>query len=215
MNLAQINDELRESILMREECIGFIVHSGNYYWIIDWEAHFNLDQAKNIEALCEKPQYRRFMAADLTVNQWRQQQLSGFREGIPTLTSELFTRYRDGQSAKVATTELLRQEFFYDDHGQYAEMSRLIEEALSFGTSMPEDLMALKARLFSKLPKFYVNYDRRLFMHMVQGRSYETVVLDGWWGAEGDFEHMIPISHRYWSRNTLEDFWAVTNFTNL
>jgi hypothetical protein len=34
MNLAQITDELRESILMHEECIGFIVHSGNYYWII-------------------------------------------------------------------------------------------------------------------------------------------------------------------------------------
>lgn len=214
MNLAQIPSELREGILKREECIGFFVHSSNYYWIVDWEVHFNLDQAKNIEALCEKPQYLRFLPKGLSIDQWRQQQINEFREGIPRLEYEFFDQYRDGQSAKVVSTELLHQEFFYDDFGEYADMSRLIEQYLSFGTSIPEESRALTAKLSSKLPKFYVNYDRKLFMHMVRGRSYEAVVLDGWWGAEGDFEHMIPSSHRYWVRNTREDFWALSNFSN-
>ena len=214
MNSDQITSELRKGILEREECIGFFVHSGNYYWIVDWEAHFNLDQAKNIEALCEKPQYLQFLPKGLSVDQWRQQQLDGFRQGIPRLTYELFAQYRDGQSAKVVNTDLLHKEFFHDDHGEFGHISKLIEQYLSFGTPMPEEMITLRAKLFSKLPKFYVNYDRKIFMHMVRGRSYDAVVLDGWWGAECDFEHMIPNSHRYWIRNTQEDFWAVTNFSD-
>ncbi len=89
-----------------------------------------------------------------------------------------------------------------------------MESELLFNTPMREELVQLRIRLFSKLPKFYINYDRKIFMHMVHGRSYETVVLDGWWAAEGDFEHMIPTSHCYWVRSTAEDFWAVTNFSN-
>jgi hypothetical protein len=73
-------------------------------------------------------------------------------------------------------------------------------------------LVDLRIKLFSKLPKFYVNFDRKIFMHMVRGRTYEAVVLDGWWGAECDFEHMIPPYHRYWVRSCDEDFWAITNF---
>ncbi|MFS8057150.1 hypothetical protein QD357_30780 [Rhizobium sp. BR 317] len=214
MNLEQISSDLREGILKREECIGFFVHSSSYYWIIDWEAHFNLDQAKNIEAMCENPQYRRFLPKGLTVDQWRVKQRQDFREGIPTLTTEVFPRYRDGTSAKVANTNLLRQEFFSEDLGQYAELSMHMENSISFDTIIPEDLIALRTRLFSKLPKFYINYDRKIFMHIVRGRQYEAVALDGWWGAQGDFEHMIPTSHRYWSRSMNEDFWAATNFSN-
>jgi hypothetical protein len=215
MNLDRISNELRENILKREECVGFFVHSGEYHWIIDWEAHFNLNQVKNINAICEKPQYRRFLPNGLSVDEWRQQQLEEFREGIPTLTSELFPRYCAGQSAKIVSTDLLREEFFKEDAAQYAEISGSIERSLSFGTSMSEDLSFLARRLLSKLPKFYVNYDRRLFMHMVPGRAYEAVALDGWLAAEGDFEHMVPTSYRFWSSSAHEDFWAITKLSEI
>ncbi|ASS59229.1 hypothetical protein DB728_05405 [Rhizobium leguminosarum bv. viciae USDA 2370] len=111
---------------------------------------------------------------------------------------------------RLTQRTLLRRELFSEDEGQYAEL----ETELLFNTPMREELVQLRIRLFSKRPKFYINYDRKIFMHMVHGRSYEAVVLDGWWGAEGDFEHMIPTYHRYWVRSTSEDFWAVTNFSN-
>jgi hypothetical protein len=139
---------------------------------------------------------------------------SEFRGGLPTLTEDLFPAYRDGGPAKVVTTEVLRDEFFIEDQGQYSELSKSIEQSLSFDAGASEEMIQLRMRLFSKLPKFYINYDRKIFMHMVRGRFYDKVVLDGWWGAECDFEHMIPISHRYWVRGVAEDFWAVTNFSN-
>lgn len=214
MNLAEIDQNLREGLLKREDCIGFFVINGTYDWIIDWEAHFNLDQQKNIDAMCTEPRYRRFMPAGLTPEQWNRKQQNEFRNGLPTLTADLFPVYRGGEAAKVVTTELLHQEFFIEDQGQYSELSKSIEQSLSFDAGASEDMIQLRMRLFSKLPKFYINYDRKIFMHMVRGRFYDKVVLDGWWGAECDFEHMIPTSHRYWVRSTDEDFWAVTNFSN-
>lgn len=214
MNLAEIDLDLREKILHREQCIGFVVYKGEEVWLLDWPDYFTLDQQKNIDAMCSEERYRRFMPAGLTASQWNEKLRREFRNGIPTLTADLFPHYRDGETAKVVTTDMLRREFFFEDTGQYSDLSREMEAELSFNTPMREELVQLRARLFSKLPKFYVNYDRKIFMHMIQGRSYEAVVLDGWWGAECDFEHMIPTSHRYWVRSTEEDFWAVTNFRN-
>lgn len=214
MNLEKINQELSRLLVERKEFVGFFVYSGQYLWILDWDEHFNLDYMKNIDAVCRDKELLKYLPKNKTIIEYKDDVVRRYRDGITSLTVDLFPRYRDGNSAKVVTTELLNQEFFSEDHGQYAELSVTMEKELSFNTPMPEELVQLRSRLFSKLPKFYVNYDRKIFMHMVRGRSYEAVVLDGWWGAQGDFEHMIPTSHRYWARNQNEDFWAVTNFSN-
>lgn len=208
MNLAEIDTALRESLLKREDCIGFFVYKGTFCWVASWEAFFNLDQKKNFDAGIKKYKDNPRLVSEY------QKGYKEFRSGIVTLTEDLFPRYRDGETAKVLTTDMLRGEFFSEDAGQYSVLSRQVEAELSFNTPMREELIQLRMRLFSKLPKFYINYDRKIFMHMVRGRSYEAVVLDGWWGAECDFEHMIPTSHRYWVRSIDEDFWAVTNFSN-
>ena len=215
MNLAEIDTDLSKELVTRDKKIGFIVFKGTYTWIIDWSDYFTLDQQKNIDALCSKEEcWRRYLPAGMTLQQWNKKLQSEFRGGIPSLTAELFPRYRDGETAKVVTTDMLRDEFFSEDTGQYTVMSSEIEAELSFNTPMTEELVLLRMRLFSRLPKFYINYDRKIYMHMVRDRFYENAILDGWWGAEGDFEHMIPTSHRYWVRNTNEDYWAVTNFSN-
>ena len=187
MNSAEINEDIRRSLLEREKCIGFFVYQSDFVWIIDWSDNFTLDQQKNIDALCAEERYRRFLPTGLTVEQWNKQLQDEFRGGIPVLTSELFPRYRDGQLAQVVNSDLLRDEFFSEDVGQYAELSFAMEKELSFNTAMPENLVQLRSRLFSMLPKFYINYDRKIFMHMVRGRSYEDVVLDGW-------EHKVILS---------------------
>lgn len=214
MNLAEIDADVRSTLLSREQCVGFVVHRGKTNWLVDWADHFTLDQQKNIDAMCTEDRYRRFMPSGLNAEQWNRKLQSEFRGGLPTLTEALFPTYRDGDLAKVVTTEMLRDEFFMEDQGQYSELSKSIEQSLSFDAGASEEMIQLRMRLFSKLPKFYINYDRKIFMHMVRGRFYDKVVLDGWWGAECDFEHMIPTSHRYWVRDVAEDFWAVTNFSN-
>lgn len=214
MNLAQIDAALREKVVSRAELVGLFVYRGEYTWIIDWDEHFNLDHMKNIDALSKDQNLMRYLPAGKSVEKFKAEIIQRYRAGIPTLTADLFPRYRDSETAKVVTTEMLRKEFFFEDSGQYADLSEQMEAELSFNKPVQAELVQLRSRLFSKLPKFYINYDRKIFMHMVRDRFYEKVVLDGWWGAEGDFEHMIPTSHRYWVRSIDEDFWAVTNFSN-
>lgn len=205
MNLAEIDGDTRQRLIRREDCIGFFVFQGKYHWVVAWEAFFNLDQKKNFDA-ARNAKFKPMSKEEYS------DAMRDFRGGLPTLTEDLFPTYRDGDLAKVVTAAMLRDEFFNEDNGQYAELSGAMEAELSFNTPMSENLTQLRTRLFSKLPKFYINYDRKIFMHMVRGRFYDKVVLDGWWGAECDFEHMIPTSHRYWVRDQREDFWAVTNF---
>lgn len=214
MNLAIIESSLRHKILTHEEQIAFCVYHGECIWIIDWDEHFNLDYMQNIQAVCSDKDLMNHLPADKTVEEYRKEVILRYRDGITTLTDDLFPKYRNSKSAKTVSTELLREEFFAEDTGQYKNLSKQIETEISFNTPMQETFVQLRMRLFSLLPKFYINYDRKIFMHMVRGRFYESVILDGWWGAEGDFEHMIPTSHRYWVRNKDEDFWAITNFSN-
>lgn len=214
MSLVEINSALLDKLYENKEYIAFFVYKGHYSWVIDWDENFNLNHQRNIDALCKDNNLMKYLPAGQTISSYKKQITERYREGIPILTQELFPKYRDGNSAKVVTTAQLRELFFDEDNGQYLTLSNMIEQTLSFDTSMTEDMISLRSRLFSKLPKFYINYDRKIFMHMVRERFYEKVVLDGWWGAQGDFEHMIPISHRYWTRNLNEDYWAVTNFSD-
>ena len=214
MNLVEIEPNLQEKILTRAESIAFFVFNGEYFWIIDWPEHFNLDHMKNIEALCSDDELMRYLPIGQSKAQYRDQVIRRYRDGIPCLTREMFPKYRDSESAKVVTTELLRDEFFQRGSGELSSLSRAMECELSFGVKMDDKLFQLRENLSAKLPKFYINYDRKIFMHMVGGRSYEAVVFDDWWGAQVDFEHMIPTSYRYWVRSMNEDFWAITNFIN-
>ena len=205
MILTTINEDTRQYLYKGTDAIAFFVFNNQYYWIIDWEAHFNLNHKKNLDA--------HLRAGHITKIDYTEA-LERYRGEIHTLLPNYFVQYSSSEFAKIVTTELLREEFFAEDTGQYQNLSKQIETEISFNTPMQETLVQLRMHLFSLLPKFYINYDRKIFMHMVRGRSYESVVLDGWWGAEGDFEHMIPTSHRYWVRDKDEDFWAITNFSN-
>ncbi|WP_413208512.1 hypothetical protein [Rhodospirillum sp. A1_3_36] len=103
MNLAAIDNDQRNLLLSREQCVGFSVYQGSALWLIDWADNFTLDQQKNIDAMCTEERYRRFMPKGLTAEQWNKDLQSKFRDGIPTLTADLFPRYRDGKTAKVVT----------------------------------------------------------------------------------------------------------------
>lgn len=202
-----INTSLRKQILKGEECIGFIVFKGSYFWIIDWEAHFNLDQKKNFDAALKKHKGNSRLLTEY------ESASKTFRNGILSLTPDLLPKYLESSSTKLMSTNTLSDEFFLEDDLKFIELGIQVENSLSFNEQMKASVDAFRQELSFKLPKFYINYDRKIFMHMVKGRSYEAVVLDGWWGAECDFEHMIPISHRYWVRSEKEDYWAITNFS--
>lgn len=212
MNLNIIDSDLEKKILEWVWYIGLFVHQRKYYWIIDWNEHFNLDHLQNIDTKCSNPRSLEQKPAELSVEQWRQRMINDYRGGIPTLTTELFPRYRDGKDAKVVTTEVLRNFLWSVDHGQLNALTAVMENYLSFGKEPTSEMEAELDNLYERLPKFYVNFDRKIFLHMCDERDHEAVVPDDWWAAKGDFLHMIPASHRYWRNENGLDLWTAQKF---
>ncbi len=212
MNLSLIENNLDNKITSGNYFIAFFVHRRKLYWIIDWSEHFNLNQLENINAICSATGDSSYKPKELTVDEWRQQMIDDYRGGIPTLTENLFPVYRDGEDAHVVTTETLRNYFWSTDIEIYKKLSKEMENFASLGARPNLNLYDEIDDLNSRLPKFYINYDRRIFIHKNYERAHETVALDGWFAEYGDFLHMIPTSHRYWTSEDGLDLGRGLNF---
>ncbi|MDZ7923661.1 MAG: hypothetical protein U5M23_06295 [Marinagarivorans sp.] len=204
MNLDPLNNELIESLKSWRDCFAYIVYKKKSYWILDWESHFNLDQRKNFKASLSK---------GILSEERYEQVLLNYRCGIPQLTEETFDNYLALVRPHVFTTEEVRDFFFNPQWGDFRNLSGQVEDYLSFGAELTSEDRKLCGWFRAMLPKFYINFDRKIFLHLYEGRMHDKVVNDGWYGAFCDFEHMIPCSHRYWLRSLDEDLWSVTNIS--
>lgn len=212
MNFHEIDKKLNNKISIGNYFISFFVYKGNFYWIIDWSEHFNMNHLKIVESICERRKNSPYRPKNLTIDEWRQKMIREFREGIHTLTTDLFPAYRDGEDAHVISTETLRDYFWSTDIEIYKKLSTEMENFLSLGTPPNLDLYDEMDVLNSRLPKFYINYDRRIFIHKNYEREHERFALDGWLAEYGDFFHMIPTSHRYWTSDDGLDLGRGLNF---
>lgn len=204
MNLDPFNNELIESLQDWRDCFAYVVHNRKSYWILDWEAHFNLDQLKNFQASLRKG----------IINKERYEKVvSDYRGGVTQLTGETFDEYLRVVNPDLFSIAELKGFFFSSDFGKTKELSGCLEEYLSYGVELSVENRRLCGLYRALLPKFYINFDRKIFLHMYDGRMHDKVVNDGWYGAECDFEHMIPCGDRYWVRSIDEDLWAVTNIS--
>ncbi len=76
------------------------------------------------------------------------------------------------------------------------------------GAEISSDCIRDVNLLSSMLPSFYVNFDRRIYMHMDGTRSHEELAYSDWIAKNGDFSFLIPDLQRYWLRRS-RDYWKV------
>lgn len=212
MNLSKIDNALSDEILSANYEIGFYVHRREYYWIADYSENFRTNYMKTIDHFCSSENFKTAKPADLTIEEWRQSMASSFRGGIPILTEELFPKYRDNENTPVVSTDLLRQFIWSAGIEKYKTIANKMDEFMSTGRLPNQDMISDFDDLNHRLPKFYINYDRQIFIHKCHERSHETSALDGWFAEYGDFLHMIPTSHRYWTSDDGLDLGRGLNF---
>ena len=206
------NNALIEKLLTNKLHIAFFVHRGQYYWVVDWDEHFNLDYKKNIDAICSDVKLMQYLPKGTTIKEHYKTLLANYRSGISQLTEDNFTEYLDIPDVRVLSTTELASLFFSEKNFDYTELNQKIEKFISFGNSISDKYLKMLNRLRTLLPTFYINFDRKIYLHMRIERVYEKVVYTEWYGDMLDFEHMIPVLHRYWCRDINEDFWGITNF---
>lgn len=209
MSLDLNDEELLESLDNWTKCFVFCVYRKQYYWVFCWERYCNLIEKKNLDAMLKKNLC--VGGEKLYGNDEYESDLRTFRGGIHSLTEENFLDFLKLPDVKIFQTDEIRTFFFASQWGNFEALNNYVERFLSFNIEVDTKFSTMITRLISMLPKFYINFDRHIFLHMYTDRFHESVAPEGWHARMGDFEHMIPASHRYWVRNKYEDIWTITN----
>ncbi|WP_346656520.1 hypothetical protein [Pseudomonas sp. SWRI99] len=189
-----MNQEVFDDLWDGEKSIGFFVHSGKCFWVIDEKRNFILDADISLRASLAN--------GTITTAQY-ERSCQKFREGILKITAENFQNYLHGSSAQLLLPSDL-QGFI----GGEPDVFKRIENYYLTGHGLDSELFKRANVIRSRLPLFYVNFDRKIFMHMDDGRFHEEYVHPGWIGECGDFSFLIPARERYWVEAG-NDFWKV------
>lgn len=189
-----INQYLQSELLSGEKCIGFFIHNGVGYWVCDAKYNFSLDAEKDYRAYLEKGHINQaqFDAACIE-----------FRGGILRLTAENFLSY-----VKLPETTVLSMEEAMSLFGEVQDgLLGAVESYLSSGLKLSQDDFTAVNEFSSRLPLFYINFDRSIYFHMDYGRFHEDLAYPEWIAKENDFLYLIPDAFRYWV--SVGDCWKM------
>lgn len=179
-----------------ERSVCLFVHKGRCYWVADNKSSFLLDGEREYKGYLEKGYISRAQYNSAC---------SEFRGGALKLTADNFMRY-----LLVGEPEVLSRREFEDvllfGLDSIDVLYRKVENYYLSGVELEAFDARIASSLVSRLPMFYVNFDRRIYIHMDYGRMHEDSAYSGWSSGSSDFCYLIPSSERYWFLNGM-DFW--------
>lgn len=186
--------QLREDLLSGEKGICFFVHEGAVYWVCDVRYNFTLDAEKDYRGYLEKGHINQaqFDAACLE-----------FRGGILHLTADNFLSYIALPEVTVLSLDQMDALF----GSREAQLLSRIERHYLDGVPLAQGDFSAANALASRLPSFYINFDRCMYMHMDYGRAHEDLAYSTWVAKAADFSYLIPDVLRYWCADG--DYWKM------
>lgn len=187
---------LTKELWSGERSICFFVHSGKSYWVVDQKFNFTLDAEKDYRAYRDK--------GHITTAQY-ELACSSFRDGILKMTADNFLDYVMAAGRKVLSSQALK-EVFKVGLGLDAHLHEAVEKYYLVGGDLDEKDVSFVRSAASRLPMFYINFDRDIFMHMDHGRAHEDLAYANWTAKCADFCYLIPDRERYWVSGSA-DFW--------
>lgn len=191
-------ENLLDELFSGEKSICFFVHRRKTYWIADYKYNFSLDAEKDYRAHLDK--------GNITFEQYTLA-CKSFRGGILKLTSESFPAYIENANPLLLTHQEIEELFYINDTPNFSTLLRKVEDHYLYGSELSANDFAHANSLISRLPMFYINFDRKIYKHMDSGRFHETLAHPGWSSQYSDFGFLIPDKERYWMKNG--DFWKL------
>ncbi|NYF22156.1 hypothetical protein HDC36_003632 [Xanthomonas sp. JAI131] len=193
-----LNKFMRDALWNGELSVCFFILGGGNFWVIDDKVNFSLDAEKNYKAYLDRGYIDKYQY---------EAACREFRGGVLRLNSDNFKQYLASSSAKIFSRSEL-EEFFFDSDDSRDELLDELEMHYMSGAEISSDCIRDVNLLSSMLPSFYVNFDRRIYMHMDGTRSHEELAYSDWIAKNGDFSFLIPDLQRYWLRRS-RDYWKV------
>lgn len=190
------DQNLLDDIFQGEKSICFFIHHEKYYWVIDHKYNFSLDAEKD---------YRAYLSKGYITQEQYLKACKEFRFGILKLTSDNFLQYIENIRKSVFTCSDLEGIFEAGTSFSFHDLLMRVEFYYSFSRSLDSIDFNNAEIIASRLPLFYINFDKKIYMHMDSGRSHESLSYPEWLSMCSDFCYLIPDKERYWTKNG--DYW--------
>jgi len=191
-----LNDETADRLWSGELCIGFIVHMGKIRWLIDVKDNFSLNAEID---------YRAYLEKKIISESQYEAACRAFRGGILNLTSDNFLEYLGPRIGHVYSKPDLMGFMFRGTHDPVSILDK-VESSLVTGGGLADSESRRAQIMASRLPLFYINFDRKMYMYLEKNRFHEKSAGVEWFAQYGDFLALIPDSERYWIFGG-RDYW--------
>lgn len=198
MNLENDYQNLLDAIFNGGKDIAIFVVDGIHYYVIDNKDNYCIDVRNEYKAYISKGWMKESLY-DEAVN--------SFRNGVPVLSKDTFKDYITRNDVAVYTVDWMRSFFTLGrDNDRLVIFYDYIERFLS---TLTEPVSVEWDSWRMRLPRFYINFDKKIYRHTDWDRSHETSVPSDWSAqANSDFGLLVPDKEQYWLINGM-NFWKL------
>lgn len=193
------NQALLDDLLSGEKSVCFFVFLKRCFWVVDERYNFCLDAEKDYHAYLDKGHItqEQFVLA-----------CKEFRGGVLKLTADNFPQYLKFVADRVFSSEALASLIVGDDSSEVVELLEKVEMYYLSGEKLSASDFKAASALSALLPKFYINFDRKIYMHMDVGRFHEELSYPDWVSECADFNFLVPDKEKYWFLGG-DDYWKL------
>lgn len=191
------NQDFLDGLLSGEKSVCLFVFLKRCFWVVDDRYNFCLDAEKD---------YRAYLDKGYITNEQFLLACKEFRGGVLKLTADSFPQYLELVADKVFSSGDLTSLIVGDDSGEVTELLDKVEAYYLSGEKLSASDFAAANALSARLPKFYINFDRKIYMHMDFGRFHEELSYPDWVSKCADFNFLVPDKERYWLFRG-SDYW--------
>ncbi|WP_345828015.1 hypothetical protein AAGR22_13625 [Erwinia sp. HDF1-3R] len=198
MNLENNYQDLLRELFDGEKAIAVFVVKGVHYYVIDNKENYCIDV---------RPEYKAYIENGFMDKSLYDEAIRLFRNGFPILTEDNFHEYTIKNNVETYSVEDMKRFFTLDRSASYLyDFYDYVERFLSVLTEPVSDEWD---QWKMRLPKFYINFDKKIYRHTDWDRSHETSVPPDWNAqANSDFGLFIPDKEQYWLINGM-NFWKL------
>ena len=200
----EINNKLIEELWDNKRSIAYFINKSSSYWVLDFTSHYRLDIEYEAKALLKKGHI---------TSEIFNRGLKTARGGIPQLNGDTFEDYLALEETIILKTTDLNEILCYGFSKQKLEsIYTCLERYLSQDGDIDDEFFYEVNRIRSRLPRYYINFDRKFYLHTDYDLCPEgAVTYDNWVATEGDFSYRIPDKDTYWILEN-KNFWKTMYF---
>lgn len=198
MSLENDFQNLLSVIFNGEKDIAIFVLNGLHYYVVDEKSNYCIDV---------RPEYKEYLAKGWMSESLYEEAVNSFRNGIPVLSKDNFDSYINQANVAVYTLDWMRSFFLSGrDNDFLVNFYHYIERFLS---TLTEPVLNEWDDWRMRLPRFYINFDKKIYRHTDWDRAHEKFVPTDWNAqANSDFGLLVPDKEQYWIINGM-NFWKL------